>query len=82
MRPSVRFAMISRPGLVTDEPASSSMGSPTATPNANGLTLNGSKVREMRVVFLNEKALPDVALAEGDETEYTGTGAKVIVLVD
>ncbi|KQZ67284.1 Tad domain-containing protein [Nocardioides sp. Root151] len=71
-----------RPGFITDQPASATKNSPGTVPTENGIDLNGTKVRELRVWFLNEKALPDTALAEGGESEYTGTGAKVIVLVD
>ncbi|WP_457185377.1 TadE/TadG family type IV pilus assembly protein [Nocardioides sp. P5_E3] len=73
-----------KPGFITDQPASGTKGSPGATTPGvpNGLTLSGTKVREMRVWFINNDALPAGTTAEGHEVAYRGTGAKVIVLVD
>ncbi len=72
-----------KPGFITDQPATGTKGSPGATTTVpNGLTLSGTKVREMKVWFINPNALPSGTTAEGHEVEYRGTGAKVIVLVD
>lgn len=72
-----------KPGFITDQPASGTKGSPGATTGVpNGLTLSGTKVREMKVWFINNDALPAGTTAEGHEVAYRGTGAKVIVLVD
>ena len=72
-----------KPGFITDQPASGTSGSPgTVTGVPNGLTLSGTKVREMRVWFIQPNALPSSSTAEGHEVAYRGTGAKVIVLVD
>lgn len=72
-----------KPGFITDQPASGTKGSPgTVTGVPNGLTLSGTKVREMRVWFIHPNALPSSSTAEGHEVAYRGTGAKVIVLVD
>jgi hypothetical protein len=72
-----------KPGFITDQPASGTKGSPgIITGSPNGLTLSGTKVREMRVWFIQPNALPSSSTAEGHEVAYRGTGAKVIVLVD
>ena len=73
-----------KPGFITDQPATGTKGSPgTTTGVPNGLTLEGTtKVREMRVWFINPNALPSGTNADGHEVAYRGTGAKVIVLVD
>lgn len=72
-----------KPGFITDQPATGTKGSPGATTTApNGLTLSGTKVREMKIWFINPDALPAGTSAEGHEVSYRGTGAKVIVLVD
>jgi hypothetical protein len=72
-----------KPGFITDQPASGTRGSPgTVTGVPNGLTLSGTKVREMRVWFIHPNALPSSSTAEGHEVAYRGSGAKVIVLVD
>lgn len=72
-----------KPGFITDQPASGTQGSPGATVTVpNGLTLSGTKVREMKIWFINPDALPAGTTAEGHEVAYRGSGAKVIVLVD
>jgi hypothetical protein len=72
-----------KPGFITDQPASGTKGSPGSTVTIpNGLTLSGTKVREMKIWFINPDALPAGTTAEGHEVAYRGSGAKVIVLVD
>ncbi|PKH44433.1 hypothetical protein CXG46_00605 [Nocardioides alpinus] len=72
-----------KPGFITDQPASGTSGSSGATVTVpNGLTLSGTKVREMKIWFINPDALPAGTTAEGHEVAYRGSGAKVIVLVD
>lgn len=72
-----------KPGFITDQPASGTKGSPGSTVTVpNGLDLSGTKVREMKIWFINPNALPSGTNADGHEVAYRGTGAKVIVLVD
>lgn len=72
-----------RPAFITDQPESGTRNSPGSTMTSpNGLTLNGTKVRELRIAFLNIKALPESIAAEGGEIAYLGFGPKVIVLTD
>ncbi|WP_210502484.1 TadE/TadG family type IV pilus assembly protein [Nocardioides xinjiangensis] len=72
-----------KPGFITDQPASGTRGGHgTTTGVPNGLTLSGTKVREVRIWFIHPNALPSSSTAEGHEVAYRGTGAKVIVLVD
>ena len=72
-----------KPGFIMDQAASGTLSAPgTTTGTPNGLTLNGTKVREMKVWFIHPNALPPIQSPAGQETEYRGSGAKVIVLVD
>ncbi len=72
-----------KPGFITDQPASGTKGAPGSTVTSpNGLTLTGTKVREMKIWFINADALPAGTTADGHEVAYRGSGAKVIVLVD
>lgn len=72
-----------KPGFITDQPASGTKGAPGATVTTpNGLTLSGTKVREMKIWFINANALPASTTPSGTEVAYRGSGAKVIVLVD
>jgi hypothetical protein len=50
----------------------------------NGLTMrsNGTKIETLSMAILNEDALPDTVPHPGDVVDYTGSGPKVIVLVD
>lgn len=50
----------------------------------NGLTMrtNGNKIETLSMAILNENALPDTVPHPGDVVDYTGSGPKVIVLVD
>ncbi len=48
-----------RPGFITDQPASGTLNAPGATVGVpNGLTLSGTKVREMDIWFIHPNALP------------------------
>lgn len=71
-----------RPAFITDQPASGSRGSTGSTTAYNGLELNGTKVREMNVWFINPKALPESMVAEGEPIPYVGVGPRVINLVE
>ena len=71
-----------RPAFITDQAASATKASQgTTLTQPNGLTLNGTKVREVKVAFLNIKALPESITAQGGEHTYLGFGPKVIVLI-
>jgi hypothetical protein len=50
----------------------------------NGLTMrtNGTKIETLTMAVLNEAALPDTVPNPGDVVDYTGSGPKVVVLVD
>lgn len=70
-----------RPGFITDEPAPTT-AQPVSVSGDNGLTIEHNKVRELRVVLFPPEALPETAPPVGGEIEYTGSGTKVLVLVD
>jgi hypothetical protein len=72
-----------RPAFITDEAAFGTRNAPGSTlTSPNGLSLSGTKVRELRIAFLNTLALPESVAAEGGEIAYLGFGPKVIVLTD
>jgi hypothetical protein len=70
-----------RAAFVTDETTTSTAtkGSKTGT-NDNGIIVQGSDIKQLKVVFFNSKALPH----EGDFPliDYLGTGQRVIRLLD
>lgn len=71
-----------RPGFITDQAVSATNASPGSISAHNGIVAEPSGVRELHVILFNEISLPEFAPAQGGEGEYTGTGPKVIVLVD
>jgi Putative Flp pilus-assembly TadE/G-like len=76
--PIVRF----RPGFITDQSLSATHDAPGTISDLNGLVAGPSGIREVHVVLFDEIALPEIAPAQGGEADYTGSGPKVIVLVD
>lgn len=50
----------------------------------NGITMrsSGNKIETLSVAVLNDKALPDTVPNPGDVVDYTGSGPKVVVLVE
>ena len=71
-----------QPGFITDQPVTASAAAP-GTPSAyNGLEFQTGHVEELNVVLFDPAALPESAPAVGGEIAYTGSGTKVIVLVD
>lgn len=50
----------------------------------NGITMrsSGNKIQTLSVAVLNEHALPDTVPNPGDVVDYTGSGPKVVVLVE
>ena len=70
-----------RAAFLTDETATANaiLGSKTGT-NNNGLFVQGSDIKQLKVVFFNDGALP----SEGDIPliDYLGTGNRVIRLID
>ncbi|MFC7493414.1 MULTISPECIES: pilus assembly protein TadG-related protein [unclassified Nocardioides] len=71
-----------RPGFITEESLAATSGSPGAVTGHNGVHFHSNHVEELNVVLFDEAALPETAPAVGGEVEYTGSGTKVIVLVD
>lgn len=56
----------------------------SAVTGYNGLTMrpNGVKVQTLSVAILDDKSLPDTVPNDGDTVDYTGSGPKVVVLVN
>lgn len=71
-----------RPGFITDQAVSATEQSPGVVSEHNGLIAGPSGLRELHVILFDEKALPEFAPASGGEIDYTGSGTKVIVLVE
>ena len=71
-----------RPGFITDQALSASHDAPGTLTPFNGLVADSSGISEVKVVLFSEDALPDFAPAHGGETAYTGSGPKVVVLVE
>lgn len=71
-----------RPGFITDQSLSATRDAPGTISDLNGLVTGPSGIREVHVVLFDEAALPTVVPARGGETDYEGSGPRVIVLVD
>jgi hypothetical protein len=71
-----------RPGFITDQALSATRAAPGSISALNGLVTEPSGIREVRVVLFSQDALPPTAPAVGDEVDYTGSGTKVLVLVE
>lgn len=71
-----------RPGFITSESMSATNGNPGAVTDHNGVHFHAGNVERLDVVLFDENALPDTAPAVGGESDYTGSGPKVIVLVE
>jgi hypothetical protein len=71
-----------RPGFITDQAVSATEQSPGVVSEHNGLIAGPSGLRELHVILFDEKALPEFAPASGGEIDYTGSGTKVVVLVE
>lgn len=73
-----------RPGFITDQPLHATPAAPAVGSISayNGVEFQSNFVEELNVVLFDEAALPEEAPAVGGEEDYTGSGIKVIVLVD
>lgn len=71
-----------RPGFITDQALTATRAAPGSISALNGLVTEPSGIREVRVVLFSQDALPPTAPAVGDEVDYTGSGTKVLVLVE
>ncbi|WP_211754504.1 pilus assembly protein TadG-related protein [Nocardioides gansuensis] len=71
-----------RPGFITEEPDSATAAARGAVTGHNGVHFHAGHVEQLNVVLFPEAALPTTAPPVGGEIEYTGSGTKVIVLVN
>lgn len=71
-----------RPGFITNQGASATNAAPGSVDTYNGVVFQAGHVESLRVILFDEAALPDFAPAVGGEGAYTGSGTKVIVLVE
>lgn len=71
-----------RPAFVTDQSLTATRDAPGALSSLNGLEVDSRGITEVRVVLFSEDALPEFAPARGGEVPYSGSGTKVIVLVE
>lgn len=70
-----------QPVFITDESPTSQKGTSYAT-STNGVIIQSSKVVGVTVVAINPKALPETADTTGGTVPYTGSGTKIIRLMD
>lgn len=71
-----------RPGFITTEASSATRGNPGSVTGHNGLTFHSNKVQQLDVVLFDKAALAGEIPAVGGEEEFSGSGTKVIVLVE
>ena len=71
-----------RAGFITDQSLSASNDAPGEVGAFNGLVEDSCRHSRGPGVLFDELALPEFAPARGGETAYTGTGTKVVVLVE
>lgn len=71
-----------RPGFITSQTTAATNASPGTVDTYNGVVFQSGHVESLRVILFDEASLPEFAPAVGGEGEYTGSGTKVIVLVD
>jgi hypothetical protein len=71
-----------RPGFITSQSTSATNAAPGTVDTYNGVTFQSGHVESLDVILFDEAALPEFAPAVGGEGEYTGSGTKVIVLVE
>lgn len=70
-----------RPGFITDQSLTATHDAPGTISAFNGLAEAPSGIREVDVVLFSQDALPEFAPAQGGEADYSGSGTKVLVLV-
>lgn len=71
-----------RPGFITQESMAATATARGAITGHNGLTFHSGHLESLKVVLFPESALPDTAPPRGGEIDYTGSGTKVLVLVE
>lgn len=73
------------PAFITDEPPASenvASGGTSYATSSNGVIIHSNKVVSLSVVAINPKALPDTADVTSGTVPYTGSGTKVIRLLE
>lgn len=71
-----------RPAFITDQAATATHDAPGTLSALNGIEADPEGISEVRILIFSADALPEFAPAQGGETEYSGSGTKVIVLVE
>lgn len=71
-----------RPGFITNESMAATFDAKGAIAGHNGITFHSNHVQQVDVVLFPESALPETAPPRGGEIDYTGSGTKVLVLVE
>lgn len=70
-----------KPVFITDETYASQKGTSYATVD-NGVLVQGTKVVQLTVVAIHEKALPEITDHSGAVVPYYGSGPKILRLID
>jgi hypothetical protein len=82
---SARYPIVDlRAGFITDQPLIASRLYPYesfVSPYA-GVTFHSNQVSSLKVVLFDADALPETAAPTGDEVAYTGSGTRVLTLVE
>ena len=71
-----------RPGFITQESMAATATARGAVTGHNGLTFHSGHIEQINVVLFPESALPETAPPRGGEIDYTGSGTKVLTLVE
>lgn len=71
-----------RPAFISDQASTATRDAPGTISALNGLEGDNQGITEVKVVLFSIDALPEYAPAQGGEITYTGSGTKVIVLVE
>ena len=71
-----------RPGFITEESMAATATARGAITGHNGITFHSGHIETIKVVLFPESALPDTAPPRGGEIDYTGSGTKVLTLVE
>ncbi|WP_255891266.1 TadE/TadG family type IV pilus assembly protein [Nocardioides astragali] len=71
-----------RPGFITNESMAATATARGAISGHNGLTFHSGHIEQINVVLFPESALPGTAPPIGGEIDYTGSGTKVLALVE
>jgi hypothetical protein len=71
-----------RPGFVTEETMAATATARGPITGHNGIHFQSGHIEKINVVLFPESALPETAPPVGGEIDYTGSGTKIVALVE